>query len=171
MLVRPRAGEAVELDQAALEAELADIVRNWHDDLRDALVAAHGEREGLALASRYGRALSTPYLQEAGTDVAVDDVRHLAMLHGPDDLALSLHRYHAGAGGLRLKFYRRSDDIPLSDALPMMENMGLRVITEHPYQLRIDDGVRSEEHTSELQSLMRNSYAVLCLQKKKHNRN
>src|SRR3546814_3791041 len=29
---------------------------------------------------------------------------------------------------------------------------------------------RSEEHTSELQSLMRNSYAVFCLkQKKKHN--
>src|SRR3546814_6082796 len=28
-------------------------------------------------------------------------------------------------------------------------------------------GARSEEHTSELQSLMRNSYAVLCLQKKK----
>src|SRR3546814_9845080 len=28
--------------------------------------------------------------------------------------------------------------------------------------------VRSEEHTSELQSLMRNSYAVFCLQKKKH---
>src|SRR3546814_6759467 len=27
---------------------------------------------------------------------------------------------------------------------------------------------RSEEHTSELQSLMRNSYAVLCLKKKKH---
>src|SRR3546814_14555600 len=86
------------------------------------------------------RALSTPYLQEAGTDVAVDDVRHLAMLHGPDDLALSLHRYHAGAGGLRLKFYRRSDDIPLSDALPMMDNMGLRVITEHPYPPRIADG-------------------------------
>src|SRR3546814_4318984 len=28
--------------------------------------------------------------------------------------------------------------------------------------------VRSEEHTSELQSLMRNSYAVFCLTKKKH---
>src|SRR3546814_5491318 len=27
-------------------------------------------------------------------------------------------------------------------------------------------GVRSEEHTSELQSLMRNSYAVFCLEKK-----
>src|SRR3546814_1893337 len=29
-------------------------------------------------------------------------------------------------------------------------------------------GYRSEEHTSELQSLMRNSYAVFCLKKKKH---
>src|SRR3546814_9005604 len=28
--------------------------------------------------------------------------------------------------------------------------------------------VRSEEHTSELQSLMRSSYAVFCLKKKKH---
>src|SRR3546814_9751482 len=30
-----------------------------------------------------------------------------------------------------------------------------------------DDLARSEEHTSELQSLMRNSYAVFCLKKKK----
>src|SRR3546814_2584460 len=32
---------------------------------------------------------------------------------------------------------------------------------------RGDDGMRSEEHTSELQSLMRISYAVFCLKKKK----
>src|SRR3546814_1441932 len=31
-------------------------------------------------------------------------------------------------------------------------------------------GHRSEEHTSELQSLMRISYAVFCLKKKKNNR-
>src|SRR3546814_4787894 len=30
---------------------------------------------------------------------------------------------------------------------------------------------RSEEHTSELQSLMRTSYAVFCLKKKKHHNN
>src|SRR3546814_1473631 len=42
-------------------------------------------------------------------------------------------------------------------------------------QLRQDDGAghRSEEHTSELQSLMRISYAVFCLKKKNktHNNN
>src|SRR3546814_4374791 len=35
--------------------------------------------------------------------------------------------------------------------------------------LRIVGVGRSEEHTSELQSLMRISYAVFCLKKKKHN--
>src|SRR3546814_1009207 len=33
---------------------------------------------------------------------------------------------------------------------------------------RYRSGARSEEHTSELQSLMRISYAVFCLKKKKH---
>src|SRR3546814_1236066 len=33
--------------------------------------------------------------------------------------------------------------------------------------VRRDDAIRSEEHTSELQSLMRISYAVFCLKKKK----
>src|SRR3546814_7006136 len=34
-------------------------------------------------------------------------------------------------------------------------------------QPRARKGLRSEEHTSELQSLMRSSYAVFCLKKKK----
>src|SRR3546814_9169953 len=34
---------------------------------------------------------------------------------------------------------------------------------------RLDEALRSEEHTSELQSLMRTSYGVFCLKKKKHN--
>src|SRR3546814_8457036 len=37
------------------------------------------------------------------------------------------------------------------------------------YNAKIQDLERSEEHTSELQSLMRISYAVFCLKKKKFN--
>src|SRR3546814_5396291 len=35
---------------------------------------------------------------------------------------------------------------------------------------RASTGLRSEEHTSELQSLMRNSYAVFCLKKNKESK-
>src|SRR3546814_5245201 len=38
-------------------------------------------------------------------------------------------------------------------------------------KIRITGGERSEEHTSELQSLMRISYAVFCLKKKTSNNN
>src|SRR3546814_2727936 len=36
-----------------------------------------------------------------------------------------------------------------------------------PERLAVEEQLRSEEHTSELQSLMRISYAVFCLKKKK----
>src|SRR3546814_7810171 len=39
----------------------------------------------------------------------------------------------------------------------------------HPYRHSTIGSMRSEEHTSELQSLMRISYAVFCLKKKKNN--
>src|SRR3546814_8923261 len=41
----------------------------------------------------------------------------------------------------------------------------LELMANHPVA---EDEKRSEEHTSELQSLMRLSYAVFCLKKKKH---
>src|SRR3546814_10183740 len=53
---------------------------------------------------------------------------------------------------------------------------GHRAVHHHPLRRRGrgaeprrsgDDGARSEEHTSELQSLMRISYAVFCLKKQK----
>src|SRR3546814_6731649 len=43
-------------------------------------------------------------------------------------------------------------------------------VSESLPQLRRIHELRSEEHTSELQSLMRSSYAVFCLKKKKYTR-
>ncbi len=139
MLVRPRKGEHVDIDAAQLDARLSEIVRNWQDDLREQLVQRHGEERGLQLASRYGRALPAGYIEKASAAVAADDVEQLAQLTPGDDLRLSLCR--GSDGGLRFKFYRLNDDIPLSDALPMMENMGLRVISEHPYRIDAGDAV------------------------------
>src|SRR3546814_6793260 len=48
-------------------------------------------------------------------------------------------------------------------AQPILLILGALVITS-----MLDGGTRSEEHTSELQSLMRISYAVFCLKKKKY---
>src|SRR3546814_6072565 len=59
---------------------------------------------------------------------------------------------------------------PLLDALVARAwdgNLDLQAAAARVEQSRARAGVRSEEHTSELQSLMRISYAVFCLKKKK----
>lgn len=140
LIVRPKPGEALEFDTSELEERLAHLLRNWQDDLRETLVARHGEAAGLRMASAYGRALPAGYIEESTTEAAASDVEHLAALEGPDDLHLSLQSVRReGRDGLRLKLYRQLDDIPLSDALPMMENLGLRVISERPYRLQVGD--------------------------------
>ncbi|HET6434089.1 MAG TPA: NAD-glutamate dehydrogenase, partial [Xanthomonadaceae bacterium] len=139
MIVRPKGGEAPEVDASSLQDKLAAIVRNWQDDLREQLIASDGEEQGLKLANRYGRALPAGYIEQVTPALAAADVRSLAALQGTDDLLLRLYRPAREQGQLRLKFYRLGDDIPLSDALPMMENLGLRVITEHPYRVELGD--------------------------------
>src|SRR5690606_35310546 len=47
LLVRPRSGEVGQVDPAAIEAELVEIVRDWREELRDVLVERHGESRGL----------------------------------------------------------------------------------------------------------------------------
>src|SRR3546814_2579351 len=56
---------------------------------------------------------------------------------------------------------------PRSLALPGFGSAGIQICYEIIFPGRVvDPRHRSEEHTSELQSLMRNSYAVFCLKKK-----
>src|SRR3546814_2738272 len=52
-----------------------------------------------------------------------------------------------------------------NDDLELYATEGLNPDAVHKTRLKV--GERSEEHTSELQSLMRISYAVFCLKKKK----
>jgi glutamate dehydrogenase len=141
MIVRPKNNDVVDVDLPALEAQLATIVRDWRDELRELLIARHGEETGLKLADLYGRALPAGYIEEVSPAIAATDVECLASLKDPEDLRLSLYRSHRPGGALRFKLYRQLDDIPLSDALPMMENMGLRVISEHPYKVETTDGI------------------------------
>ena len=57
LIVRPKPGEMLDVDTAELEQKLAQVLRNWQDDLREALVSRHGETEGLRIAARIGKAL------------------------------------------------------------------------------------------------------------------
>src|SRR3546814_4376980 len=68
---------------------------------------------------------------------------------------------------------KRAEDRPPGDeaagAVNRIENPDAPgIFPDDAIFLAHDAVIRSEEHTSELQSLTRNSYAVFCLKKKRH---
>jgi len=141
VLVRPRAGAHVEVDVARLEAKLAPIVRSWHDELRDALVGGLGEERGAQLASRWGRAFTAGYIEDTTPARAAEDVGILTAMSGAgEDMRLALHDSYRRPGELHFKVFRASNDIPLSDALPLLENAGMKVDTEQVHALDVRTG-------------------------------
>src|SRR3546814_5479595 len=60
-------------------------------------------------------------------------------------------------------------NVPLSSASDRLRFAALRRVETLWRRWKRPHSLRSEEHTSELQSLMRISYAVFCLKKKKYN--
>ncbi|MEI7036935.1 NAD-glutamate dehydrogenase [Fulvimonas yonginensis] len=136
VVVRPRIGDRADYDAAALEQAVAAIVRNWHDDVRDALVRARGDHDGVVLANRYVKALPAGYVDEVSPDVAAEDVHELSLLEGDDAVRMSFYHPPQRPDELRFKVYRSGSDIALSEVLPQLENLGLRVLTEHVYDVR-----------------------------------
>ncbi|HEY0826158.1 MAG TPA: NAD-glutamate dehydrogenase [Ramlibacter sp.] len=127
------------VDRKALERKLAAVARRWEDELREALVEAEGEAAGLALNRRWGTAFPVAYRERVPARAAVHDIRKLQALSADEPLGLALYWPLGGPEGrLGLKVYRVGAPVVLSESLPMLEHMGVRVLTEDNH--RIDDG-------------------------------
>ncbi|MBA2359266.1 MAG: NAD-glutamate dehydrogenase [Actinobacteria bacterium] len=134
-------GAVLEYDVAEIEARLAEATRSWTEELADALVEELGEEQGLALHRRFGDAFPGAYRDDFAAGPAVADIRRIEKLHPLGDLSLSLWRPpEAPAGHLRFKLIRSVEPILLSDVLPLLENMGVLVIDERPYEVCPGDG-------------------------------
>ena len=135
MIMRPKIGDQPAYDVAELEHAVAAIVRNWHDEVRDALVRLRGEHEGVVLANRYARALPAGYVEDVSPAVAAEDIHELSQLSGEHGIRMSFYHPPQNPESLRFKVYRNGSDISLSEVLPQLENLGLRVLTEHVYEI------------------------------------
>ena len=152
-------GRVPEYDAAEIEARLAAATRAWSDDLREVLVEQLGEERGERLFVRYGEAFPGSYRDDFSARQAVLDVNRLEKLDAAD-LGMSLYvPLEAESGVLRFKVLRSQHPVVLSDVLPLLENMGVRVVDERPYEIRAagappawiyDFGLRHDE-ASELQ--------------------
>ncbi|HEY4748596.1 MAG TPA: NAD-glutamate dehydrogenase domain-containing protein, partial [Steroidobacteraceae bacterium] len=142
VVVRTDPGRRHQPDFPEIERRIAEAALTWADRLRELLTERRGEAAGLALAGRYGHAFPLAYQEDVAPGEVLGDLAELeALRQQPHALQLNLHR-PAGQKLQRvhLKIVRLGDPVPISDVLPMLENFGLRVISERPYELAWPEG-------------------------------
>lgn len=117
-----------------IEDRMVELARSWTDRLSESLIEYFGEERSSVLFTRYCDAFSTAYREEFSTRTAAADVDHLETLSEQRDLAVSIYRaLNEDMDALRFKIFRSRSAIAFSDVLPMLENLGLRVLGGHPY--------------------------------------
>jgi len=135
------------LDGKELERAVAELARSWRDELRERLVAVHGAREGRALAERYADAFDPRYTADTGAALAVKDIANLERM-GEEavlaDVLNPLEERGQDAASL-VRIYHQGHGMALSDVLPVLENLGFRVLEQVPYMLTLPGGKRGIE--------------------------
>jgi glutamate dehydrogenase len=130
-----RDGEA-QPDGEALDQALQGMVRGWDMAVETELAKAEEPSRAAAIAARYADAFPIAYRHAYGPAEAAEDIRVLRVLHagGAPRRAARLHQL-AAEEDLRLKLYQRDGAIVLSDAVPVLENFGFKVLQEVPTAL------------------------------------
>jgi len=135
-IVKTKPGGIPDYDVAEIETRLVEASRSWGDELRDALIQLRGEDKGLKLYRRYGEAFPTAYEERFDAQYALTDIAKIEEALETGTMALNLYRpIEAPETAVRFKIYHCDEPVALSDVLPMLENMGLRVLDEMPYEV------------------------------------
>jgi glutamate dehydrogenase len=129
----------VDIDQ--VEKRLAEASRSWSDRLAEALTEALGEEAGTARLRRYGEAFPTAYRERFSAAAAVYDIARFEELRHGAGIGVTLYRVLEGdQAELRFKIFRAGAPLALSDVLPVLEHLGLKVIAEIPYVVAPAEG-------------------------------
>jgi len=134
-------GSNAEWSDLEIETKLVAAARIWDDTLQETLIDRFGEERGNRYWHKFGGMFPTSYKESFNAQVALFDIEKIEGFESRGDVALNIYRLiEDEESAVRLKVYHAGDPIPLSDCLPMMEHMGLRVMEEHPYRIGNDAG-------------------------------
>ncbi|MBL8839209.1 MAG: NAD-glutamate dehydrogenase, partial [Alphaproteobacteria bacterium] len=143
-IVKTTQGAIPPVDVPDVTRRIVEAARGFGERLREAMVVRHGEDRGLGMFRRYADAFPAGYRERFAPEMVVGDVPTIdAVVAGKTPLAVNLYRaVDAAENELRLRIFHRGRPVPLSDVLPVLENLGLKVMTEDPF--RIDPGEAPE---------------------------
>ncbi len=116
-----------------LEREVELLARTWEDDLLEALSERVGPGRAVALLDEYAPRFPDYYKSNDDWGLVVDDVLMLERLEASTEgFLVGLGNESKGERLTRVKLYKTGGKVDLSDFMPILEALGLRVVEEVP---------------------------------------
>ena len=129
-------GDTPNPDRGTLEQAVEALVRTWTDALAEALTLAHEPIKSQQLVRRYRDAFPVGYREAYAPPQAVADIRLIETLSPIRPLGAEFYNRGDGdASCAGLKVWSRENPIPLSERVPVLENMGFKVVDERTYRI------------------------------------
>ncbi|MBV2134583.1 NAD-glutamate dehydrogenase [Pseudomonas sp. MAP12] len=136
--VDPR--QPLQVDVRQIEQEMIQACRSWQDDYAGLLLESFGEARGSDLLASFAGGFPAGYRERFEPHQALTDLQHLLDLSAERPLRMSFQAPSPAGAELHGKIYHAATPLPLSDLLPVLENLGLRVLGEFSFCLHRQDG-------------------------------
>ncbi|MFD0916701.1 NAD-glutamate dehydrogenase [Pseudahrensia aquimaris] len=142
VIIARDSGTTPDIAMDELERRVEQIIRTWNDAF-SALVEG-----GKTPVCEF----PVSYQERVSPQVAVRDAELLAGLQDDEEIALDFHDDEEGDRTGYLKMFHLSSAVPLSQRVPMLENLGFHVIDETTYEIARPDGKTVHLHDMRLET-------------------
>jgi glutamate dehydrogenase len=142
--------ELSSVDMHELESRVVDMTRTWNDRLNERLVASHGDA-GLKMGENFFRSFPEGYMATTSFGMAVKDIESLIGRVKSDEpyrigiFNPSDSQFDEDATSVRI--CHPHENLVLSEVLPILERLGLRVLQQSSYQLEFKHEGKDHEST------------------------
>ncbi len=142
IVVHTPTGDRPRISIQSIEQKIGEIVITWADRLRDELSKAFGLEAGPKLFRHYRQVFPMGYQEAVSPREACSDVSRIEdMLRDERLQSVELYRPEGSEPGeLHFMVYSFDEPLVLSEAYPVLEDMGVDVHSEHPYELKLESG-------------------------------
>ncbi len=126
-------------DISYLKKQVIHLCRSWYGEFRQALVEHTRDfARAKQTFERYSYAFPSSYQEAFSPKHAARDIDFIDALDRDHDIQICFYRPEHDCTEVNLKLFSWGRTLHLSDVLPMLENLGFRVLSEQPH--RIDLG-------------------------------
>ncbi|WP_100639480.1 NAD-glutamate dehydrogenase [Marinobacter salexigens] len=121
---------------AEIREKVIELAQSWRDGLSSALSETFGEEKGNELQRLWASGFPASYTEMFSPRRAAIDLEHISAASNRSDLTMSLYRaLEENESTLHFKLFYPDQSLPLSDVMPIFDNLGFRVLGEHPFEV------------------------------------